>query len=120
MSLRWRTSLLAVLAALALSGFMPHSFEAGNPASTGVTVVSPLNLPALAPGCTTTSCGKTIPAAVTPTLAVAALAALAGMVVSAVGRPDRRRLRARVAALARGTSSTLFHPPQFSNWARLA
>jgi len=64
--------------------------------------------------CTAVSCNKSSPGAPSPALNIAALAALTGVVVQAVGGRASRRIRSFVHALPRGTTPFLFRPPQFS------
>jgi hypothetical protein len=64
--------------------------------------------------CTGVSCNKSSPGAPTPTLTIAALAAMTGVALLAVSGRASRRIRSLVRALPRGTTPFLFRPPQFS------
>jgi hypothetical protein len=114
MSLRWRLSLVVVLAAIVLGGFMPQALL-GKP----FLPVSPAAMalqgePTAPSSCTGVSCNKGSPGAPTPTLTIAALAAMTGVLVQASGGRIWRRLRSLVHSLPRGTVPSLFRPPQFS------
>jgi hypothetical protein len=80
----------------------------------GATAMATQGAPAAPSGCTGVSCNKSSPGAPTPTLTIAALAALTGVAIQAVGGRASRRIRSLVHALPRGTVAFLFRPPQFS------
>jgi hypothetical protein len=105
--------LVVILAAVVLSGFLPQALLSGIRPPAGIAVLS-----ATAPASplTCADCGKSVPAAVTPTLTGAMLVALGGASVIAVAAFASRRIRARVHALPRGSVIRLFHPPQFSGF----
>jgi hypothetical protein len=120
MSLRWRWSLVVVLAAMVLGGFMPQAllsqpFLPVSPAAMAIQDAS--TVPS---GCTGVSCNKGAPAAPTPALTIGALAAMTAAVVGAVGSRAFRRICSLVRTLPRGTIPFLFRPPQFSTRALLA
>jgi hypothetical protein len=122
MSLRWRWSLVVVVAAIVLAGLLPQALLTGIRAPAGIVDLSTQALradptmPTLPSGCVGGNCGKTTPAAVTPALSGAALVALGGTLVIAVARFASRRIRRRRRSLPRGTPIRLFHPPQFSRF----
>src|SRR5271167_2600689 len=113
MSLRWRWCLVVVLAAIALSGFMPQAVLTGTHVPSAITELAE-GPPTFPSGCAGTACGRSTPAAPTPVLTIAALLALTGVVVAATGTGLWRRLRFHVHGLPRGVALTLFHPPRFS------
>jgi hypothetical protein len=114
MKLRWRWSLVVVLAAMVLGGFIPQALLAGSHTPASMTVISTAGPPTFPSGCAGASCDKGAPAAPTPSLIIAALAATVGVVVSIAARSGYRRFRSRAHALPRGTFAVLFRPPQFS------
>jgi hypothetical protein len=113
MSFRWRWCLVVVLAAIALSGFMPQAVLTGTHVPSAVTELAE-GPPTFPSGCAGTACGRSTPAAPTPVLTIAALLALTGVVAAATGGGLWRRLRSHVHSLPRGVALTLFHPPRFS------
>lgn len=114
MKLCWRWSLVVVLAAMVLGAFIPQALLAGSHTPASMTVISSAGPPTFPSGCAGASCDKGSPAAPTPSLVIAALAATVGAVVCiAAGRFTRRR-RPRIPALPRGMVATLFRPPRFS------
>jgi hypothetical protein len=116
MSRRWRWSLVVLLAAVVLSGFLPQALLSGSRPPAGIAVLSGPTVPAVPTGCAGADCGKSAPAAVTPALSGASLAAIGAVVVIAAAGFASRRIRSRVHALARGSVTVLFHPPQFSRF----
>jgi hypothetical protein len=114
MSLRWRWSLVVVLAAIVLGGFMPQALLSKPFLPVGPAAMALQDAPTPPSGCTGVSCNKGAPAAPTPTLTIVALAALAGVVIMAVGGGASRRIRSLVRTLPRGTIPFLFRPPQYS------
>jgi hypothetical protein len=120
MSLRWRWSLVVVLAAVVLGGFMPQSVLTGAHAAPVQVAIARTGPPTFPSGCAGTSCGKSAPVAPIPVLTIAALAAMAGTVLKMSRTDWCRRIRTLGRRLPRGTISSLFHPPQFSTLALLA
>jgi hypothetical protein len=114
MSLRWRWSVVVVLAAIVLAGFMPQALLTRPFTPVGATAMTTLGAPTGPLGCTGVSCNKSSPGAPTPTLTIAALGAMIGVVTLVVGGRASRRIRSLVRALPRGTTPFLFRPPQFS------
>jgi hypothetical protein len=114
MKLRWRWSLVAVLAAMVFAGFMPQALLAGSHTPGSMAVVSTAGPPTFPSGCAGASCGKSSPAAPTPTLTIAALAATVGVIAAAAALRTSRRHQSRAHALPRGSITTLFRPPQFA------
>ena len=114
MSLRWRLSLVVVLAAIVLGGFMPQALLSKPFLPVSPAAMAIAGEPTPPSGCTGVSCNKGSPAAPTPTLTIAALAALTGVLVSPSAARIWRRLRSLVRSLPRGTVPFLFRPPQFS------
>jgi hypothetical protein len=116
MLFRWRWSLVVVLAAVVLSGFLPQALLSGIRPPAGIAVLSAPNVPSGPVACAGADCGKSAPAAVTPGLSGAMLVALGGAAVIAVAAFASRRIRSRVQCLPRGSAIRLFHPPQFSGF----
>jgi ABC-type Fe3+ transport system permease subunit len=114
MSLRWRWSVVVVLAAIVLGGFVPQALLSRPFLPVGATAMAAQSAPSAPSGCTGVICNKSSPGTPTPTLTIAALAAVGGMVVGVVGGRLSRRIRSLVRALPRGTTPFLFRPPQFS------
>jgi hypothetical protein len=106
--------LVVVFAATVLSGFIPQAVLADSHVAAGATTLIAEGPPTFPSGCAGTACGRSIPAAPTPVLTIAALVATVGLIVSAGGSSFGRRLRSRVQGLPRGVALTLFHPPRFS------
>jgi hypothetical protein len=113
MKLRWRWSLVAILAAMVFAGFMPQALLAGSHTPASMAVVSTAGPPTFPSGCGGASCGRSSPAAPTPTLTIAALAATVGVIAAAALRSSRRG-QSRSHSLPRGVITTLFRPPQFA------
>jgi hypothetical protein len=113
MSLRWRWSLVVVLAAIVLGGFMPQAMLSGShlPSDTFQVAEGPPTFPS---GCSGTACARSTPVPATPVLTIAALLAIAVVAVAAGGTGPARRVRRHVHGLARGIALTLYHPPRFS------
>jgi hypothetical protein len=120
MSLRWRWSLVVVLAAIVLGGFMPQALLSKPFLPVSPAAMALQGSPTPATGCIGTSCNKGSPAAPTPTLSIAALAAVTGAVVQAIAGRGSRRIRSVVRSLPRGNLLPLFRPPQFSTRTFLA
>jgi hypothetical protein len=114
MSVRWRWSLVLVLAALVLGGFIPQALLTGTHAPASMTVASRTGPPTFPSGCSGASCNKSSPGAPTPSLTIAALVATVGIVGAAALNRFSRRNRSGTHALPRGSILTLFRPPQFS------
>jgi ABC-type Fe3+ transport system permease subunit len=114
MKLRWRWSLVVVLAAMVLGGFIPQALLAWSHTPASMTVISSAGPPTFPSGCAGASCDKGSPAAPTPSLIIAALAATVGVIVSLVAGRGYRRARSGAHALPRGSFAVLFRPPQFS------
>jgi hypothetical protein len=110
---RWRWCLVVVLAAIALSGFMPQAVLTGTHVPSAITELAE-GPPTFPSGCAGTACGRSTPAAPTPVLTIAALLATVGLIVAAGGSGFARRVRSRVQGLPRGVALMLFHPPRFS------
>jgi hypothetical protein len=120
MSLRWRWSLVVVLAAIVLGGFMPQALLSKPFLPVSPMAVALQDAPAFPSGCTGVSCNKGAPAAPTPALTIVALAGLTAAVVRAAGGRASKRIRSLVRTLPRGTVPVLFRPPQFSTRTFLA
>jgi hypothetical protein len=116
MPLRWRWSLVVILAAVVLAGFLPQALLSGSRPPAGIAVLSASFTPAIPSACAGADCGKSAPAAVTPALSGAMLVALGGAAVIAAAAFASRRIRSRVHVLPRGAVAMLFHPPQFSRF----
>jgi hypothetical protein len=114
MSVRWRLSLVVVLAAVVLGGFMPQALLSKPFLPVSPTALATEGTPTAPSGCTGVSCNKGSPGAPTPSLTIAALAAMTGVVLQAAGGRASRRIRSLVRSLPRGTVPFLFRPPQFS------
>ncbi len=112
MLLRWRWSLVVVLAAIVLGGFMPQAFLTGARAVTSPIALTPAGPPTFPSGCTGTSCSKSAPVAPTPVLTIAGLAGLVAIVLKHSGGRFSRRIRNFAFRLPSGTVTPLFHPPQ--------
>jgi hypothetical protein len=113
MSLRWRWSLVVVLAAVVLGSLLPQTFLQGSLSTATMSAVTPTGTPTFPSGCVA-SCGRSAPTPVAPVLAIAGVAvATASVVRAAAGRRSRRIRKDRV-NLPRGMAAVLFHPPQFS------
>jgi hypothetical protein len=93
---------------------MPQSLLTRPFTPVSATVMATQGVPTDPSGCSGVSCNKSSPGAPTPLLTIAALAAMTGVVVQAVGGRASRRIRSLVRALPRGTVPLLFRPPQFS------
>jgi hypothetical protein len=120
MSLRARLSMVVVLAAIVLGGFMPQALLTGTYAAPGQMAIARPGPPTFPSGCAGASCSKSAPGVPTPVLTIAALAGMVGVLFKASGGGSSRRIRTLARSLARGVASTLFHPPQFSTHALLA
>jgi hypothetical protein len=120
MSLRWRWSLVVVLAAVVLGGFMPQSLLSDAHAAPGQATIARAGPPTFPSGCTGTSCSKSAPVAPVPVLTIAGLAGLAAVILKAPGAGFSRRMRTFASRLPSGAVTSLFHPPQFSAPALLA
>jgi hypothetical protein len=120
MSLRWRWSLVVVLAATVLGGFMPQALLSGTHAPASMDAISQTGPPTFPSGCAGSDCGKSTPVAPTPSLMIAALAGMAGALACAAAGPVSRRIRSRRRSLPRGTARVLFHPPKFSGFDLIA
>jgi hypothetical protein len=120
MSLRWRWTLVVVLAGTVLGGFLPQALLSGSHAPASMVALSETGPPTFPSGCSGGDCGKSTPVAPTPSLMIAALAGLAGLLASAVARPVSRRIRSRRSSLPRGIARVLFHPPKFSGFDLIA
>jgi hypothetical protein len=114
MSLRWRWSLVVVLAAVVLGSLLPQTFLQGNLSTATMSAIAPAGSPDFPSGCAEASCGRSAPTPVAPVLAVAGVAAAAGFVVCAATGYWSRRIRSHRVNLPRGMVTALFHPPQFS------
>jgi hypothetical protein len=114
MSLRWRWSLVVVLAAMVLGGFLPQTILGGSHAPATLTVATYVGPPTFPSGCSGSSCGRTAPTPAAPVLTIAGLAAATATVVRAKGGYWSRRIRPRMRSLPRGTVMSLFRPPQLS------
>jgi len=115
MKLRWRWSLVVVLAAMVLGGFIPQALLAGSHTPASMTVISTAGPPTFPSGCAGASCDRGAPASPTPSLIIAALAATVGLFVCIAAGRFTRGPRPRVPALPRGIVATLLRPPQFSS-----
>ncbi len=120
MSLRARLSMVVVLAAIVLGGFMPQALLTGTYAAPGQMAVARAGPPTFPSGCAGTSCNKSAPVVPTPVLTIAALAGMVGVLLRASGGGLSRRIRTLARRLPRGVAASLFHPPQFSAHALLA
>jgi hypothetical protein len=120
MSLRWRWSLVVVLAATVLGGFMPQALLSGSHAPASMATISRTGPPTFPSGCSGNDCGKSAPVAPTPSLMIAALAGMAGVLASVAAGPVSRRIRSRRRSLPRGTVQFQFHPPKFSGFGLIA
>jgi hypothetical protein len=116
MLFRWRWSLVVILAAVVLSGFLPQALLSGTRAPAGIAVISTPTVPVVPTACAGVDCGKSAPAAVTPALSGAMVVAIGGVAVLAAVAFASRRIRSRVQSLPRGSAILLFHPPQFSGF----
>jgi hypothetical protein len=114
MPLRWRWSLVVILAAVVFSGLLPQALLSGARPAAGVAVISTPLTPTLPSLCAGADCGKSAPAAVTPGLSGAMVVALGGAAVVALAALASKRIRSRVKALPRGSATPHFHPPKFS------
>ena len=114
MKLRWRWSLVVILAAVVLGGLLPQALLAGAGTPASMAATSPAAPPTVPSGCADASCNKGSPAVPTPTLAIAGMVATAGVIATFVALHTSRRNRSRAHALPRGTITTLFRPPQFA------
>jgi hypothetical protein len=114
MGIRWRLSLVAVLAAAVLGGLVPHGVVAGTETA-ATQMVQAVERPLTGPiNCADATCGKGTPAPTAPSPGVALAAVLgACALVAAATSGLRRRARSHI-ALPAGTRDPLFHPPQFS------
>jgi hypothetical protein len=120
-TLRW--TLLGLLICLLITGLLPNSFLTGAairvaPAATATAapIYTPQSvmLPFMPLSCTTTSCGKGVPATAAPVLPVAAAAALVGALSLVAASRVIRRRRTAAGTLPRGDVMGLFRPPRFS------
>lgn len=93
---------------------MPQALLRGPFTPVGATAMATQGAPTAPLSCTQVSCNKSSPGAPTPTLTIAALAAMVGVVGLVVGGRASRRIRSLVRALPRGTIPFLFRPPRFS------
>jgi hypothetical protein len=110
MGIRWRLTLVAILAAAVLGGLVPHGVVAGTEtAATQMvqTLEGPIN-------CADATCGKAAPTPTAPSPGVALAAVLGALAVVAAATAGLRRRARGPAALPAGTRDPLFHPPQFS------
>jgi hypothetical protein len=114
MSLRWRWSLVVVLAAVVLGSLLPQTFLQGSLSTATMTAVAPTGPPTFPSGCAGASCSRSAPTPVVPILGIAGVAAMTGLVVRAVASYRSRRIRTQRAELPRGMVAALFRPPQFS------
>jgi hypothetical protein len=114
MSLRWRWSLVLVLAAVVLGSLLPQTFLRGSLSTVTVNAVTTTGSPILPPGCAEASCGHSAPTPVAPVLAMAGAAAATGFIVRTVASHRSRRIRSRRINLPRGMAAALFRPPQLS------
>jgi len=114
MSLRWRWSLVVVLAAMVLGGLLPETVLDANHAPASMTTAVSVGQPAFPSGCSGSNCVRSTPAPATPVLAIAGLAALTGFVTGAGGGYRTRRASPRTRALPAGIPVSLYRPPQFS------
>lgn len=114
MSLRWRWSLVVVLAAMVLGSFIPQAFLHGALTPASMTTVAPQGPPTFPSGCAGTNCGKSAPTPATPALTIAALTAAAALAVRVAAGYRSRRIRPQSHVLPRGSLATPFHPPKFS------
>jgi hypothetical protein len=105
---------VVVLAAVVLGGFMPQALLSKPFTPVGITAMATQGAPTAPLGCNGQSCTKGSPGAPTPSLTIAALAAMTGVLLHAAGGRASRRLRSLVRTLPRGTVPFLFRPPQFS------
>jgi hypothetical protein len=112
--IRWRLSLVAILAAAVLGGLVPHGVVSGTETA-ATQMVQAVERPLTGPlNCADATCGKGAPAPTAPSPGVALAAVLgACALVAAAMSGLRRRVRAHI-ALPAGTRDPLFHPPQFS------
>jgi hypothetical protein len=120
MSLRTRLSMVVVLAAIVLGGFMPQALLTGTYAAPGQMAIARVGPPTFPSGCAGTACSKGAPSVPTPVLTIAALAGMMGVLLELSGGGLSRRIRTLAHRLPRGAVSSLFHPPQFSTLALLA
>src|SRR5580704_6269736 len=113
MALRWRFGLAAVIAAAVLGGVLPHG-ALSSAQATAAEMVQAVETPLAQPtSCADAICGKGSPAPAAPVPTVALVAAMAGVVATAVAAAVIRRRRGVVASLPAGTRDPLFHPPRF-------
>jgi hypothetical protein len=114
MGIRWRLSLVAILAAAVLGGLVPHGVVAGTETS-ATQMVQALERPLTGPiNCVDATCGKAAPTPTAPSPGVALAAVLGALAVVAAAAAGLRRRARGPAALPAGTRDPLFHPPQFS------
>jgi hypothetical protein len=114
MSLRWRWSLVIVLAAVVLGSMLPQTFLQGSLSTATMNAIAPAGNPTFPPGCVQASCGRSAPTPVAPVLAVVGAAAATGFAVRAATGHRSRRMRSHRVNLPRGMMAALFRPPQFS------
>jgi hypothetical protein len=114
MPVRLRVSLVAIIAAAIVGGFMPHAALATAQGTvTEMVQVAEAPLAAL-PNCVDVTCGKGSPAPPTPAPMVALAGLLSGLAVVAIVAGRLRRRRHQVVALPAGSPNPLLRPPQFS------
>jgi hypothetical protein len=114
MSRRWRWSLVVLIAATVLGGFMPRALltDAIVPVRSAFTLVE--EAPIAPSGCLDATCGKGAPAPATPSLTLVAVAVAAAIAAALVAVSWHRRRRSLAYALLPGSPSTLLRPPQYS------
>ena len=114
MTVKWRFSLVAIIAVAVLGGVMPHAIIVGAEAgSTEITQVAevPLSAPLT---CLDATCGKGSPASPAPSPVLVLVAVVGGLAALASGGSRLRRRRLQAAALPAGVRRPPFRPPQFS------
>jgi hypothetical protein len=114
MSLRWRWSLVVILAAVVLGSLLPQTFLKGSLSTATMAAVAPTGPPTFPSGCAGASCSRSTPIPAAPVLAIAGMAAAATLVLGAAAGYRSRRIRSQRVTLPRGIVSALFHPPRFS------
>lgn len=114
MGIRWRLSVVVILAAAVLGGLVPHGLFAGTE-SAATQMVQAIEMPLVGPTtCADAMCGKAAPTPTAPSPGVALAATLGVLALAAAAASGlRRRARGHV-ALPTGARDPLFHPPRFS------